>query len=133
VPEDRPINAKKFNSILALPAPKRYDHFIKQAADKAMVWGLWADGWAMVETNDDNTVCFPMWPAREYAELYRVDEWSHFQAREIDLYDVLDELLPRLRDEGRSVSVFPVPRVGGIVPALDQFETDLRAELSKIE
>jgi hypothetical protein len=127
------MNEKKIQSVMSLPAPERYSHFIKVAADRRLVWGLWSDGWALHQTDDDGTIVFPIWPEKVYAELCATDEWSHFEASEIDLDDLFDELIPRLRDDGKLVTVFPVPGVGGVVPALGVLEEDLRNELSRIE
>jgi len=126
-------NLKKVNALMGLAAPDRYDHFIKFVADRRSLWGLWSDGWGLHETNDDSTVVFPVWPARIFAELSANEDWSHFEPREIELDDVLDVLIPRLRGEGYKITVFPVPGIGGIVPELDLLEDDLRSELRRIE
>lgn len=58
----RKINQKQIEAVLALPAAKRYDHFIKLVADWQELWGLYNDGWAMAATESGEPV-FPMWPA----------------------------------------------------------------------
>lgn len=73
------INDKKLQSVIALPAPKRYDHFIKVVADQEKIWGLYKDGWALAETDDDNSSVFPMWPAKEYAVLCAVGDWAGYE------------------------------------------------------
>ena len=32
------VRAKEIESVLALDAPARYDHFVKQAADQTGIW-----------------------------------------------------------------------------------------------
>ena len=126
------MNAKKMNNVLALPASKRYSHFIKVAADQRKVWGLFSDGWALAETNDGQRA-FAMWPAREYAELCARGSWSGYEVREIDLDTLIEVLIPRLRDSNTLAGIFPTPNEQGITPDLDQLTADLRNELAKIE
>jgi len=126
------INDKKIESVLALPAPKRYSHFIKIAADQRKVWGLFSDGWALAET-DDGKHAFALWPAQEYAQLCAYDKWEDYKAREIDLDTLFEILIPKLKASGTLVGVFPTPNEKGITPDFMQLETDLRNELARIE
>jgi hypothetical protein len=41
------VNPKQMEAVLALPGPKRFQHFIKVVADWQEVWGLYRDGWAL--------------------------------------------------------------------------------------
>lgn len=126
------INEKKLEAILALPGPKRYSHFIKVAADQRKVWGLWNDGWALAST-DEGAQVFPMWPAEEYAQRCALESWATYEAREIDLDHLFDELLPDFAKSGVLVGIFPTPASRGVTPDLKQLESDLRQELSRIE
>jgi hypothetical protein len=126
------INREKMLGVLALPAPKRYAHFIKVVADQRKVWGLFSDGWALAETNDGKRV-FPLWPAQEYAVLCARDDWSGYEAREIDFDTLIEVLIPKLKKSGTLAGVFPTPEDKGITPELEQLVADLRNELAKIE
>lgn len=125
-------NKQKMESVLVLPAPKRYSHFIKVAADQRKVWGLFLDGWALAETNEGKRA-FVMWPAQEYAELCARDSWSGYEVREIDLDTLLEVLIPKLRDSNTLAGVFPTPNEQGLTPDLEQLTADLKNELAKIE
>lgn len=126
------ITQKQIEAVVALPGPQRYSHFIKVAADQRRVWGLYREGWALAGTDDGRPV-FPLWPAREYAALCANGAWASYEAREIDLEELFDGLLPSLRAKQTAVGVFYTPRDQGVLPELDQFEQDLRTELSRIE
>lgn len=54
-------------------------------------------------------------------------------SREIEIHEVLDKLLPSLRERETLLGVFYTPADEGITPDLDEFERDLRTELSRIE
>ena len=60
------LNPKQIAAVMALPGPRRFEHFIKVVADRQQVWGLYDDGWALAGT-DDGAAVFPFWPAEEYA------------------------------------------------------------------
>jgi len=126
------INEQKMQNVLALPAPKRYAHFIKVAADQRKVWGLYSDGWALAETTDGKRV-FPFWPAKEYASLCARDDWSGYEPKEIDLDTLFQILFPKLKESNTLVGVFPTPTEKGITPELDQIKADLHNELARIE
>ncbi len=70
----RKINQKQIEAVLALPAAKRYAHFLKLVADWQELWGLYDDGWAMAATDSGEPV-FPMWPAEEYAARCIGEQW----------------------------------------------------------
>jgi Protein of unknown function (DUF2750) len=126
------MNDKQLAAVFALPGPKRYSHFIKAAADQRRVWGLFDDGWALVGT-EDGAEAFPLWPAKEYAAAYGAGEWEGYSPREIDLDSLLGILLPKLRESGTLVAVFPTPSNKGVIPSIDLLEENLRTELSRIE
>lgn len=126
------VNEKKMKAVVALPAPKRYSHFIKIAADQRLVWGLFNDGWALFEA-DGGEKAFPLWPAQEYARLCAVKEWVRCLPKEIDLDTLLGNLLPALIKSGTAVAVFPTADAKGVIPKLQMLEADLMNELSRLE
>ena len=82
--------------VLSLPAGKRYEHFIKVIADWQEVWGLYQDGWALAAA-DDGTTVFPLWLAKEYAQVCAEKEWADYEPRSISLNDLMEMLLPKLK------------------------------------
>ncbi len=126
------INPKQLEAVLVLPGPKRYSHFIKVAADQRKAWGLFANGWALYGTNDGKEA-FPIWPAKEYASRCITEAWSNYEPREIDLDDLLEKLIPKLKETKTLITVFPTPQDKGVIPEFEQLEADLREELSKME
>ncbi len=126
------ITQKQIEAIIALPGPKRYEHFIKVAADQGCVWGLYSDGWALAGTGEGEPV-FPLWPAREYAALCAFGEWSGYEPKEIDLDELFEGLLPSLKERKTLLGIFYTPSDKGVLPTVDEFEHDLREELSKYD
>ena len=124
------VSAKQMEAILALPPAKRYSHFIKKVAGWGKMWGLYSNGWAMSETLGGAAV-LPLWPEEEYARLCAAGDWSSYEPRAIELDEALDKMLPMLRERGIQPGIFFVIGQGSVNVGLDQFELDLRAELSK--
>lgn len=99
------VSSRQMEAVLALPGVKRFEHFIKVIADWQEVWGLYQDGWALAAA-DDGTTVFPLWPAKEYAQLCALNEWKGFEPRAISLIDFTEVLLPKLKLEDVLPGVF---------------------------
>lgn len=122
------ISQKQIESVIALPGPKRYEHFVKVVADWEEVWGLYQDGWALAATDDGQKV-FPVWPAKEYATLCAEKEWAGYEPESFSLAEFMDELLPNLKNDGVLLGVFYTPLDKGVTPTVDQVLEDLNQEL----
>lgn len=124
------INQKQIDAVTALTGQKRYEHFIKTVVDWEEVWGLYQDGWALAATDDEKPV-FPLWPAKEYAQLCAQKEWQGYVPESFDLDDFINELLPNLREDGVLPGIFYTPSDNGVTPRVDQILADLNSELEK--
>jgi hypothetical protein len=129
----RRTNQKQIEAVLALPAPKRYSHFVKVVADEETIWGLYRDnGWALAGAADGGDI-FPLWPAAECARLCATGDWSGYEPREIEIARLLDELLPRFEKDGVRPAIFPTLADKGVVPTVEVLRQDLKTELEKYE
>jgi hypothetical protein len=122
------VNPKQMEAVFALSDAKRFEHFIKVIADCQEVWGLYQNGWALAAT-DDGTSVFPLWPAKEYAQVCALNEWEGFEPRAISLGDFTEVLLPRLKVDGVLPGVFFTPTSKGVTPPADELMAALQAEL----
>ena len=128
----RRTTKKEIEAVLRLDGPTRFSHFIKRVVDSETAWGLWRDGWALMANNDGRQV-FPIWPAKEYAELCKVDSWSDYEAEEIRLQDLVNELLPRLRNHDVIPGIFPTPGGKGVMPTVEELISALKEEGEKYD
>ncbi len=126
----RTTKPKEIAAVLRLKGPERFRHCVGRIADEERAWGLWSDGWALMNDGQGASV-FPLWPAAEYADLHRTEDWSTYEAREIPLQDLLEALLPRLQRDGVRVGVFPTPAGQGVIVPPEQLADALRVELEK--
>jgi hypothetical protein len=123
------LNDKQISAVIALPSKDRYEHFIKVVADWQEAWGLYQDGWALAGTVDGVQV-FPLWPAKEYAQLCAENEWAGHEPRAIPLSELTGELLPRLKKDGVLPGVFYTPSNKGVTPSVEELKNAIDAELS---
>lgn len=128
----RRVTEKELEAVLELDGPARCERFVKVVADTETAWGLWDDGWALME-DDAGRRSFPLWPAREYAEACATGQWSTYEPREIALAEILEELLPKLEDSGVLPAVFPTPSGKGVTPSPNELRNLLQEELKQYE
>jgi len=121
-------NDKEINAIISLAGPKRFARFVKVVADRQEVWGLYREGWALAQSDEGEKV-FPLWPAREYAELCAVSEWDGYKAEPIELEDFLNNLLPQLAIDGVLPGVFYTPTDKGVTPSVNILKAAIEKEL----
>src|SRR6187401_2204321 len=126
----RRTSPKEMQAVLQLDGPARFKHFVKRVADSEEAWGLWNDGWALMH-DDDGKEVFPLWPARESADVARTGEWSEYTPERIQLDDLLGELLPKLAERGVQPGVFPTPQGKGVTPTVAELAAALREQLEK--
>ena len=124
------LTEKEIEIRVAQSAHDRYVYFLEVVADWEVVWGLYDDGWAMAG-NDDGEIIFPMWPAKEFAELCAIDGWAGFEPKSIPLDEVMEVALPRLQEEGIVLGLFLRPSREGGTRTVEQLLNDLNIELLK--
>jgi hypothetical protein len=126
------LHPKQIEAVIKLDGPTRYDHFIKQAADKQEVWGLYKDGWALATTDDGESV-FPVWPAEEYASLCAQKEWAGYKPSSISIGEYIHELLPKLKRDNILPGIFYTSSNNGVTPTIDELVADLNLEMQRYE
>ncbi len=124
------VNPKQIESVLNLSAPKRYNHFIKKVVGWKRLWALYDGGWALSESENGELI-LPLWPEKEYADLCVSGEWSNYVPTSIELDEVLESMIPMLREKGVSPGVFFTTKDGSVNASVDELESDLKEELSK--
>lgn len=123
------VSQNQIEAIIKLPAPKRYSHFIKKVVGWKKMWALYDDSWAMLESEDGKPV-FPLWPEKEYADLCVSGKWGNYTSKSIELDEVLNSIIPMLRERDILPGVFFTMEDGSVNASVDQLEEDLRAELT---
>lgn len=122
------MDEKEFEAVSKLSGSKRYEYFIKKVVDNEKVWGLYNEGWAMVADDSGNEM-IPFWPKKEFAEAYCSNEWSDYNAEEIDLDEFMDEWLVGMKKDGLLAAIFCVEGDNGVAVTPDTLKNDLNDEL----
>ncbi len=123
------LNPKQIESIIKLPADKRYQHFIKRVVDQEELWGIYDSDWITIKKDDGEL--FPVWPNKEYAQVFLQKNFPSAFVKPIDLYEFIDTFLPELGERNIAVSVFPTPDNEGHIACYEKVIDDLNTELEK--
>ena len=121
------MNNKETEAVANLPAPKRYEYFIKKVVDSEKVWGLYNDGWA-TSKDDNEKIVIPFWPKEEFALICAKNEWVNYHPRDIELEEFLNKWLLGMKKDGYKPSVFPT-NTEAIIIEIDVLLKDLSKEL----
>jgi Protein of unknown function (DUF2750) len=125
------VNDAEFTAVLELPAPRRYEYFVKRAASHGELWGLRADlGWVIAE-DDGGDQHFPVWPHQRFAQALATGQWSDGVPAAVDIDRWVEEWLPDLDREGIRVAVFQTPDDQGVAVSPQRLKNDLDAELEQ--
>ena len=124
------MNINEINTVIALNPQDRYKYFIKRVADNEIFFTLTTHdgGYALSEL--DGQKLFPMWSAKDYAELCKINGWEDYLIKQFDLDDLENEIIDFIADENCLINVFPVSDRTGFVVSLQEFSRDLGDELS---
>lgn len=127
------LEADEFGKIIALSSEERYQHFLKKVADWEELWALSdGEGW-VVQATSDNRPYITLWPHPEFAK----DAVKRFlpgnEVEEIDFEFLLEQCIPLLKREGIAISILPNHEWQAVLLSADQFEADLREEMTNYE
>ena len=101
------LNPPQAKAVLALDSRARSTHCLGQIGDCEELWGARNDeGW-LIRCAPDDGQYFPIWPHPEYARITLGDLFPEHTAERITLDDFMSEWLPRFRDEGVKIGIFP--------------------------
>lgn len=127
------LTKNKIDEILARKPESRYKYFIRTVAELEEVWGMADDeGWMMLEDDLDNTDVLPVFPHREFAELfYEQGEFGEaYKVEPLDLYEFM-EWLEDMAEQKIKVGVFPTPDFECAVMTPEKVMADLQTEFDK--
>lgn len=120
------VNPNKITNLIALSPEERYLYFVRKVADFEEVWGLFSEGWAMVEVDSQQAI--PFWPERVLADLCCTSSRANYQVRRIALDAFMNKWLPGMKNDGLAVVVFPLTDGKGIAIAPDDLLSALEQE-----
>jgi hypothetical protein len=126
------MHEEKFKSLTEQVASIRYEYFLKRVADTTIVWGLYNEGWGLVEDEDHNQAV-AVWPDIEFALACASDLWSDYNPKEIEVHEFVDDFLPGLASDGLKTAVFMTLSDRGIIAEPLQLKQEIQDQLLLIE
>ena len=126
------MHPKEIENILKLTPFERYQYFIRKIADWEIAYSLiFLDGDYAVSTIDDKKL-FPIWSAKEFAELSKTDGWESCNIIELTFDDFELTLFDYIDENNLLLNVFPIDKTGFVV-SLEEFARDLKDELEQYQ
>ena len=128
------MNPQQYENVLALSAKERYSHFIGKVADWEQLWGLYneKEGW-LLRTTDKNIEYLSVWPHPEYAKNIAKEYYPEYNEEEINIYDFMSNLLPKLENDKVKVGVIPNPEGNTWLMEAKDLLQDLEEEFEQYE
>ncbi|NVK24256.1 MAG: DUF2750 domain-containing protein [Gammaproteobacteria bacterium] len=124
------LDQHRIKEILGFDAEQRLKYLIKQITESQKIWILTDEHGAVMMTTEDED-CIPVWPNREFAEMWATDDWQGFTAISIPYKDWLNKWTRGLEQDELSVVVFPIPDDDGVILFPDEFEFELKSKMNK--
>lgn len=125
------VNDEEFESVVGLPANRRYEYLVKRAASHGELWGLSGEGGWVVAADDEGNQHFPVWPHQRFAQALAEGLWEGEKPVSIDIDEWVEAWLPNLERDGMRIAVFQTPDDKGVGVSPERFKTDLEAELEQ--
>ncbi|GAA3941037.1 DUF2750 domain-containing protein [Chitinophaga oryziterrae] len=128
------ISQREIDSVLSESPEKRFEYTIKRIADWETLWTIVGEAEALgMLTDEVQNVIFPIWPFKEFAQLYCTGNFANYTPMVIELSDFLEEYLPDYENKNFKLSLLPLPTKKGEVMDISMFREALNSELDKIE
>ena len=128
------LTDKEISALLAQSAEMRYKYSIKRIADADCLWTIISSDGNYCLIADNGCQMFPIWPFKEYAEIYLGGKSIGFDVVSIDLNKFEREMVDIIYGNNFPLTVFPISDgdTGKIVD-LDTFVKDLSVELENYQ
>lgn len=124
------LTDKEISALLDKSAEMRYKYSIKRIADADCLWTVISSDGRYCLIADNGSQMFPIWPFREYTEIYLGRKTVGFDVVSIDLNKFECEMIDVICGNNLPLTVFPISDddTGKIVD-FDTFVKDLSVEL----
>lgn len=128
------LTDKEVSALLAQSTEMRYKYSIKRIADADCLWTIISSDGIYCLIAGNWCQMFPIWPFKEYAEIYLGGKAVGFDVVSIDLNKFENEVIDIICDNNFPLAVFPVSDEDtGKIVDLDTFVKDLSVELENYQ
>ncbi len=126
------MNQQKLNNIFALESKERYDYLLRKVADFETIYLITDNDDQFVYIGSNDVSVLPVWPEKEFAELFLTDTWKDCKVVEYNIHDFID-WLDELEKEKVDLAGFPYLDFTTIHVSATDMKNHLIFELSQYE
>ncbi len=126
------MNPQKIHNIFSLNSKERYGYLMRKVADFETIYLITdnEDRSVMIGSNDLRVI--PVWPEKEFAQLFLTDDWKEYKVVAYDIHDFMEWLID-LEKENVGLAGFPNLNFNTIHVSAVDMKNHLLFELSKYE
>ena len=120
------------NNIFKLDSKERYGYLLRKVADFETIYLISdnEDKYVMIGSNDLSVI--PVWPEKEFAELFLTKDWKNYKVVEYDIHDFM-EWLTDLEKQNVELAGFPNLDFNTVHVSAVDMKNHLLFELSQYE
>lgn len=111
------LTDQQIEDVLKKNPDNRYEYLIDSIKDSGEMWILADDVGAVMFNSEDEEDLVPIWPTKQFAELWRSDEWQHCQPVSITIEKWLADWTPGLEEDEIAIVAFPNQDNEGLILA----------------
>ncbi|MCH4244433.1 DUF2750 domain-containing protein [Acinetobacter gerneri] len=127
-PYQRKTSAKSKKSQSTLSPKDAYIQFLNKICHQACVYSIYNNGWT-ISTLVSGERAFPFWQSETLARLVLQGQWADFEIREISFKDLIERVLPYIKQQHISVALDISPDGKYLPSNADSLMIDLKRYL----
>ncbi len=126
------MNQQKIENVFALNSTERYGYMLRKVADFETIYLISdiEDNYVMIGSKNINVL--PVWPEKEFAELFLTEDWESCKVVEYNIHDFI-RWLTELEKEHVDIAGFPNLEFSIIHVSAIEMKNHLLYELSQYE
>ncbi|MDR1528266.1 MAG: DUF2750 domain-containing protein [Puniceicoccales bacterium] len=126
------LSEKEIEMVLRSDVDARVRYFVHKTAAWEYLWLMYDDRGNLITVYDaTNRECIPVWPFKEYADMFFNDFEEKKLVKKMKVHDFLCEYIDKLIEKNIYVFVFPDMESRGALVKADIFQYMMEDELAK--
>lgn len=126
------MNQQKIDNVFALESAERYGYLIRKVADFETIYLIADNEDNYVLIGSDDVSVLPVWPEKEFAELFLTGDWKNYHVVEYNITEFI-EWLDDLETEKIELAGFPNLNFKTIQVSAIEMKNHLLYEISRFE
>lgn len=116
--------------LLLLSGEDKYRYMAEQIVANREVWIVYDEDGMVLFESDRQEIVIPIWPHRQIAQLFCVEEYADCKPGTVSLSDFMQNELKEAGEQGFLISLMPVPGTLAVLANPAELETSLSALLA---